>query len=152
MNKQEWIPCSERLPAEDENLVVVCWVAVCGFEAEYLGGDHKYFSVVRRGEFFRGRWLTPRIGDHGVHIRAWMPYYEPEAYIEPRHACKLCCGDKTLGKGKEQMACWRCGGRGDEAADGSDSVQKLPAEVKKELAKQARDLREGKLNKQKRCK
>lgn len=62
--KPQWIPCTERLPEENDRYVVWCeWIDEEGYEC----GEYNVAS------FYNGHWY----GKHLRKVIAWMPLPEP---------------------------------------------------------------------------
>lgn len=68
--EQGWIPCSERLPEEEVD------VLVSGWDIDYDT------SLINTGYMKRGKWETEESYEYGHEIRvdAWQPL--PEPYME----------------------------------------------------------------------
>ena len=60
-----WIPCSERLPEDDTEVVVSCTDD---------SGDSE-FSYTTTGWHFKGMWVVGN--ERSYFVRAWMPLPEP---------------------------------------------------------------------------
>lgn len=67
-SEQRWIPCSERLPEDDTEVIVSCTDD---------SGDSE-FSYTTTGWHFKGIWVIDNARSYFV--RAWMPL--PETYKE----------------------------------------------------------------------
>jgi len=63
--EQHWIPCSERLPEDDTEVIVSCTDD---------SGDSE-FSYTTTGWHFKGMWV---VGNERTYfVRAWMPLPKP---------------------------------------------------------------------------
>ena len=67
---ERWIPCSERLPNDDTEVIVSCTDD---------SGDSE-FSYTTTGWHFKGLWVVGN--ERSYFVRAWMPL--PEPYAERR--------------------------------------------------------------------
>lgn len=65
MQHEKWIPCSERLPRDDEEVIVTCLDD---------SGDTP-FSYTTTGWHFKGMWVCN--DERCMFVIAWMPLPEP---------------------------------------------------------------------------
>ena len=79
LEASQWIPCSERLPDDGENVLV-------GFEYFRYGHYNRLFQTTGISYVFDGEWSGFVNGSSGwskLRIIAWMPL--PEAYKGEQH-------------------------------------------------------------------
>lgn len=124
----EWTPVKDSDPKCNGRY----WITVAGYRNRFASpkSEPEYRETVATAFWLDGRWHSMSCAiDWGQKIIAYQPYITPKAYHDTsRCKCRLCCGDGQIG----DKICWRCGGRGDEAVDGSDVVHKMTPEMRKE--------------------
>ena len=70
-NSGKWIPCSERLPQDEEQEYILCVNGTCG----NITYDH---SVLAGGNYYEdGKWYIDGVLKKNVEVLAWMPLPAP---------------------------------------------------------------------------